>query len=213
MGRRANAAGLTVSPVFFLPGTGASPDFWKPVGERLPAGWARHYFGWPGLGDEPHDPAIRSYDDLVALVEARLGPEPVDLVAQSMGGYIAARVALAHPAKVRRLVLAATSGGVDLTPFSVSDWRPDYRKAYPDAAAWITETKGVPNLPVERIACPTLLLWADADPISPLAIGRHLETRLPNARLHVVASTEHRFAATHADEVAPLIAAHLGRQA
>jgi pimeloyl-ACP methyl ester carboxylesterase len=205
-----------VSAVFFLPGTGASPDFWKPVGERLPAGWAKHYFGWPGLGDEPHDPAIQSYDDLVALVEdklrlveARLGPEPVDLVAQSMGGYIAARVALAHPAKVRRLVLAATSGGIDLTPFGVSDWRPDYRKAYPDAAAWITELKGVPNLPVERIACPTLLLWADADPISPLAIGRHLETRLPNAQLHVLASADHRFAASLAADTAPLIAAHL----
>ena len=198
-----------MGPVFFLPGTGASPDFWKPVGERLPAGWTKHYFGWPGLGDEPPDPAIRSYDDLVRRVEARLGPEPVDLVAQSMGGYIAARVALAHPAKVRRLVLAATSGGIDLAPFGASDWRPEYRKAYPGAAAWITEAQGVPHLPVERIACPTLLLWADADPISPLAIGRHLETRLPNARLQVFSSTDHRFAARLAADTAPLIAAHL----
>ncbi len=195
--------------IFFLPGTGASPGFWKPVGERLPAEWTRHYFGWPGLGDEPADLAIGSYDDLVRLVEARLGDEPVDLVAQSMGGFIAASVALAHPTKVRRLVLAATSGGIDLAPFGVADWRPDYRKAYPNAAAWITEPRAVANLPVERIACPTLLLWADNDAISPLAIGRHLATRLPNARLHVVASTDHRFAASRADETAPLIAAHL----
>lgn len=204
-----------MNDVLFLPGTGASAAFWKPVGERLPGDWTKHYFGWPGLGDEPTDPAIGSYDDLIALVEARLddvksGDEPVDLVAQSMGGFIAARVALAHPKRVRRLVLTATSGGIDLAPFGVSDWRPDYRKAYPNAAPWITEGRAVPNLPVEKIACPTLLLWADADPISPLAIGRHLETRLPNARLHVIASTEHRFAATHAAEVAPLIAAHLG---
>ncbi len=203
-----------MTTVFFLPGTGASPGFWTPVGERLPGGWTKHYLGWPGLGDEPADPAIGSYDDLIALVEARLddvkaGEEPVDLVAQSMGGFIAARVALAHPKKVRRLVLAATSGGIDLAPFGVSDWRPDYRKAYPNAQPWITEGRAVPNLPVEKIACPTLLLWADADPISPLAIGRHLETRLPNARLHVFASADHRFAAALADEVTPLIAAHL----
>jgi hypothetical protein len=42
----------------FLPGTGASPDFWKPVGSRLPPGWTKHYFGWPGLGAEPPDPAF-----------------------------------------------------------------------------------------------------------------------------------------------------------
>jgi pimeloyl-ACP methyl ester carboxylesterase len=195
--------------IFFLPGTGASPGFWKPVGERLPAAWTKHYFSWPGLGDEPADPTIESYDDLIRLVDARLGDDPVDLVAQSMGGFIAASVALAHPTKVRRLVLAATSGGIDLTPFGVADWRPDYRKAYPNAAPWITEGRAVPNLPVEKIACPTLLLWADADDISPLAIGRHLETRLPNARLHVLASTDHRFAASRAAETAPLIADHL----
>ena len=71
--------------LFFLPGTGASPDFWKPVGARLPSHWSKHYFGWPGLGDQPPDPAINSYDDLLRLVEARLDG-PVDLIAQSIVG-------------------------------------------------------------------------------------------------------------------------------
>jgi len=194
--------------VLFLPGTGASPDFWKPVGSRLPSDWAKHYFGWPGLSDQPPDPAINSYDDLVRLVEARLDG-PVDLVAQSMGGLIAARLALAHPSLVRRLVLTATSGGIDMTAFAAADWRSDYRKLYPDAPAWITEPRAAANLPVERIACPTLLIWGDADPISPLAVGRHLKARLPDARLHVVAGGDHRFAATRPDEIAPLIADHL----
>jgi pimeloyl-ACP methyl ester carboxylesterase len=110
--------------VFFLPGTGASPDFWKPVESRLPSEWTKHYFAWPGLGDQPPDSTIESYDDLVRLVEARLDG-PVELVAQSMGGVIAARLALAHPALVRRLVLAATSGGIDMTAFAAADWRPD----------------------------------------------------------------------------------------
>jgi pimeloyl-ACP methyl ester carboxylesterase len=198
--------------VFFLPGTGASPDFWKPVGSRLPSEWTKHYFGWPGLGDQPPDPAIKSYDDLARLVEARLDG-PVDLVAQSMGGLIAAQTALAHPSPaypgfVRRLVLTATSGGIDMTAFAAADWRPDYRKLYPDAAAWITEPRAT-NLPVERIACPTLLIWGDADPISPLAVGRHLKARLPDATLHVVAGGDHRFATTRPDEIAPLIADHL----
>ncbi len=194
--------------VFFLPGTGAAPDFWKPVGSRLPSEWTKHYFGWPGLGDQPPDPAIKSYDDLVRLVEARLDG-PVDLVAQSMGGMIAAQTALANPSLVRRLVLTATSGGIDMTAFAAADWRHDYRKTYPDAASWITERSAAANLSVERIACPTLLIWGDADPISPLAVGCHLKARLPDSRLHVVADGDHRFAATRPDEIAPLIADHL----
>jgi len=197
-----------MTPILFLPGSGASPDFWKLVGTRLPAPWPKTFFGWPGLGHEPHDPAIKGLDDLIAMVVARM-TEAVDLVAQSMGGVIAARIALAHPRLVRRLVLTVTSGGVDMAAFGASDWRADYRKSCPNAATWILEPGVAPPLPVERIAAPTLLLWGDADPISPVAVGQHLAHRLPDARLHVVKGGGHDLARTHADEVAPLIERHL----
>jgi pimeloyl-ACP methyl ester carboxylesterase len=195
--------------VLFLPGSGASPDFWKPVGERLPASHPKEFFGWPGLGHEPHDPTIQGLDDLIAMVVVRM-TEPVDLVAQSMGGVIAARIAVAHPRLVRRLVLTVTSGGVDMAALGASDWRPDYRRSFPKAAPWILAPSAAPAVPVERIAAPTLLLWGDDDPISPVAVGRHLEQRLPDARLHVVKGGGHDLARTHADEVAPLIERHLG---
>ena len=194
--------------IFFLPGAGASPDFWKPVGALLPAEWAKEYFGWPGLGDQPHDPAIRSFDDLVRLVEARIDG-PVDLAAQSAGGVIAARLALARPDLVRRLVLTVTSAGIDMAGLGVTDWRPNYRKSFPRAAEWITTPGAAPDLPVERITAPTLLIWGDADAISPLAVGRHLERRIPNAQLHLVPGGDHDLAVKHAALVAPLIAAHL----
>jgi pimeloyl-ACP methyl ester carboxylesterase len=194
--------------VMLLPGAGGSPDFWKPVGDRLPDAWPKHYFGWPGLGHQPHDPAITSIDDLVQLVVPRLDG-PVDLVAQSMGGVIAAHVALAHPALVRRMVLCVTSGGVDMTSLGAGDWRPDYRKSFPNAATWITAGRASPPLPVENIKAPTLLIWGDADPISPVAVGRHLKARLPNAQLHVVPGGNHDLAQTHAADVATLIKAHL----
>jgi pimeloyl-ACP methyl ester carboxylesterase len=194
--------------IFFLPGAGASPDFWKPVGALLPTEWAKEYFGWPGLGDQPHDPAIRSFDDLVRLVEARID-SPVDLVAQSAGGVIAARLALARPDLVRRLVLTVTSAGIDMAGFGVTDWRPNYRKSFPRAAEWITAPGAAPDLPVERITAPTLLIWGDADAISPVAVGRHLERRIANAQLHLVLGGDHDLAVKHAALVAPLIAAHL----
>ncbi|OJU42360.1 MAG: 2-hydroxymuconic semialdehyde hydrolase [Alphaproteobacteria bacterium 65-37] len=196
-------------PILFLPGTGASPDFWKPVGERLPSDWPKAYFGWPGLGDQPPDPSIQGYDDLKRLVAARMNT-PVDLVAQSMGGVIAARLAIEQPEKIRRLVLCTTSGGVDMQGFGAGDWRADYRKSYPNAAAWVTAQRSVPPEPVEKIAAPTLLIWGDADPISPVAVGWHLEQRLSNAKLEIVAGGNHDLARTHADQVARLIAAHLG---
>lgn len=198
-----------MAKILFLPGSGASPDFWKPVGTLLPADWSKHYFGWPGLGDQPHDPAIKGMDDLVRMVAARMDG-PVDLVAQSMGGIIAARLAIEQPQKVRRLVLTVTSGGVDMTGLGASDWRASYRKSFPRAVPWITEPQAAGPLPVEKIAAPTLLLWGETDPISPVAVGRHLEARIPDARLHVVAGGDHDLAQTHAAEVAPLIARHLG---
>jgi pimeloyl-ACP methyl ester carboxylesterase len=198
-------------PVLFLPGSGASPDFWKPVGTRLPGDWSKHYFGWPGLSAQPHDPAIKGLDDLIAMVVARM-TEPVDLVAQSMGGVVATRIALAHPRLLRRLVLTVTSGGVDMAAFGANEgWRADYRQRFPDAATWILEPAVRQPVPVERIAAPTLLLWGDDDPISPAAVGQHLLQRLPDARLHVVKGGGHDLARTHADEVAPLIERHLGQ--
>ena len=194
--------------ILFLPGAGASPDFWKPVGALLPADWPKHYFGWPGLGDQPHDPAVTGIDDLVRMVAAKMDG-PVDLVAQSMGGGIAARLAIEQPRKVRRLVLTATSAGIDMAGLGASDWREDYRKSFPRAMRWITEPGAAALLPVEKIEAPTLLLWGDSDPISPVAVGRHLEARLPQARLHVIAGGDHDLARTHAAEVAPLIARHL----
>ncbi|MGH8430515.1 MAG: alpha/beta fold hydrolase, partial [Solimonas sp.] len=162
----------------------------------------------PGLGNEPHDPAIKGMDDLVRLVAARMDG-PVDLVAQSMGGVIAARLALERPQSVRRLVLVVTSGGVNMAGMGASDWRTDYRQSFPHAAEWITEARSSPDLPVEKIAAPALLIWGDADAISPVAVGRHLLVRLPDARLHVVPGGDHDLAQTHAKLVASLIEQHL----
>ena len=195
--------------LLFLPGAGADPDFWRPLGDRLPAAWEKTYFGWPGLGEQPPDPAVDSIDDLVAMVEARLGPEPCDLLAQSMGGVVALAVALRNPGNVRRLVLTATSGGVDVADLTRFDWRANYRREYPRAAAWITEARLDLTARIPAIACPALLLWGDADPISPAAVGERLAALLPDARLQVIEGADHDLAQTHAHVLAPMVERHL----
>lgn len=197
-----------MTKMLFLPGAGGSAAFWRPLADRLDAGRARHFFAWPGLGDEPHNPAVRGLDDLVSMVLAELDA-PADLIAQSMGGLVAVKVALAAPGKVRRLVLAVTSGGVPARALGGADWTADYRQAFPRAASWITEAREDLSPQLPTLTVPTLLLWGDADPISPLAVGHRLLELLPHARLHVVRGGDHDLAQNRVDEIAPLVADHL----
>src|SRR5262245_53802296 len=193
--------------VLFLPWASGDGRFWRPVADRLPSA-EKTLLDWPGLGDVPPQPEIRGFDDLAALALGHMDQE-VDLVSQSMGGVVAVLAALARPEAVGRLVLTATSGGVRLPDAGLHDWRQEYRREFPRAAPWATEYRVDLTDRIPSIRCPTLLLWSDADPISPLAVGEDLARRLPDARLVVVRDAGHMFARDRAAEVAPHIARHL----
>ncbi len=190
----------------FLPGAGGSASFWKPVADRT--GLESVLFAWPGLGNEPADPAVSGIDDLVAMVLERM-TERVNIVAQSMAGIVAIKAASAMPESVHRLVLAATSAGVPVSDLGGSDWRPDYYRAFPRAARWIGELVADLSSQIGLIAAPTLLLWGDRDPISPVSVGKRLGVLLPNATLRVIPGADHDLAQTNVALVAELIARHL----
>lgn len=196
--------------VLFLPGASGAGSFWRPVAEHLPDEWETVLFDWPGLGGVPSDPRVQSFDDLVELVVASAGETPADLVAQSMGGVIAMRVALEKPELVCRMVLVATSGGIDLSTFDLEDWRPEYRSEFPNAMPFVTAstTRDLTD-ELASVQAPTLLLWASGDRISPPEVGRHLASLLKNSRLVVLDYADHAFALNHAEDVASLIAEHL----
>jgi len=190
----------------FLPGASGSASFWKPVATH--AGLDGLFFSWPGLGTEPSAPGISNIDDLFSLVAPEM-KQPVAIIAQSMGGYIALKLALSFPHLVKSLVLVVTSGGVPTMDLGACDWRPGYFAAFPQAARWIADP--VPDLSADipSIEAPTLLLWGDADPISPVAVGQRLRALLPDARLCVFPGADHDLAQTHADAVAGEIKRHL----
>lgn len=194
-----------MTKTIYLPGAGGSASFWQPVAAEL------HHDGvflaWPGLGNEPASPNITSVDDMEAMVLAELH-EPANLIAQSMGGLIAIKAALARPSMVKRLVLAVTSAGVPVADLGGSNWRSDYYATYPNAARWIAESQEDLSGLLGSIRAPVLLLWGDADPISPIAVGERLLSLLPNSSLHVIEGADHDLALTHAPQVAALIAAH-----
>lgn len=190
----------------FLPGASGHASFWKPVATHIRLDGV--FLAWPGLGTEPPQPDINSLDDLVALTAKEING-PVNIVAQSMGGVIAIRLALAYPRLVERLVLAVTSGGVPVGDLGGSDWRADYFAAFPQAAPWIADPVSDLSGQIPAIKASTLLVWGDADPISPVAVGERLSSLLPNARLCVFPGAGHDLAQTHAASVAAEVKRHL----
>lgn len=194
--------------LLFLPGASGDTRMWSRVSERIDHPGERVFVGWPGFGGVPSDPSVRCFDDLVATVLRQLD-EPVDILAQSMGGVVAMHAVLRRPAMVRTMVLAVTSGGVDVASLGGSDWRPDLARNLPNAPRWFLDHESDLSASIKTLPVPTLLLWGDSDPISPVAVGQYLASLLPRSRLHVVAGADHDLVRTHAEQVAPYIEAHL----
>jgi pimeloyl-ACP methyl ester carboxylesterase len=195
-----------MTKTLFLPGAGGSAAFWKPVADIL--GLDSVFFAWPGLGDETASVSVNGLDDLVGMVQAHI-TEPVNMVAQSIGGLIAIKAALTAPTLVTRLVLAVTSGGAPVADLGGSDWRREYFTAYPRAASWIADPSEDLSDEIPSIVAPTLLLWGDNDPISPVAVGERLLALLPHAQLCIIPGADHNLAQTHAKLVAYAIKRHL----
>lgn len=194
--------------LLFLPGASGDTTLWAAVDQRLLHPAERRHLGWPGFGPTPPNPRVQGFEDLLALVLAELD-RPCALIAQSMGGVLALRAALERPGQVTHLVLSVTSGGVAMAPHGAEHWRETFQAAHPELPDWFAthDDDLAPRLPA--LAVPTLLLWGDADPISPPSVGAQLNGLLPQSRLVVIAGGDHDLAHHHADRIAPLVDAHL----
>ncbi len=138
---------------------------------------------------------------------------PTALIAQSMGGVVALLAALERPSRITHLVLSVTSGGLDLDGLGAWDWRPALRAAQPNLPPWFIDYRVDLTAALAAVRAPTLLLWGDADPLSPVAVGQRLASALPRASLHVLPGGTHDLVETMADRVAPLIDEHLAAPA
>src|SRR3954452_11880763 len=101
-------------PMVFVHGLSGSWQNWL---ENLPhfaaAGHRVIAFDLPGFGgsDDPREKiSIPGYGRLVDTLLDRLEVGPAVLVGNSMGGFIAAEVAIQYPARVRQLVLVSAAG-------------------------------------------------------------------------------------------------------
>ncbi len=196
------------TPIVFLPGASGRSAIWRPVAQRLAHRGPPVFVDYPGLGDAPADPEITSLADLYLATMATL-PTLFDVVALSMGCVLALRAAIEYPHRVRRLVLVAASGGVDVARFGAHDWRAGWRAQRPDAPTWFLDDRTDFTAQLGVVVTPTLLLFGDQDPIAPQGVGDFLRTLLPSAELKTIAGGTHSLVEDHAETVARLIDAHL----
>lgn len=196
------------SRLLFLPGALGRTEFWRPAADLLSCPAQKEHVAWPGFGGIPPDPAIQNLDDLAERLVTAID-RPVALIAQSMGGVVAMLAALRKPELVTHLVLSATSGGMRMDDLDAEDWRPAVRAEHPGLPDWFIRHREDLTPKCSALRIPTLLLWGDADPISPVKAGRRLAAVLPRAALHVIPGGGHDVACAFASRVAPLIDRHL----
>lgn len=127
--RHVNLQGLAVRyrdlpgddvPLLLINGIGASMEMWTHFVRQLD-GRRVIALDLPGSGESqpPMFPVGMSwFANRVALLLDELGLDEVDTLGFSFGGAVAQQFALDHPARVRRLVLAATTPGVPAVPGS-----------------------------------------------------------------------------------------------
>jgi len=194
--------------LIFLPGAGGNRTFWMPVSNLLDHSSVREFIEWPGIGGVEGDPSIKSINNLADSVAIKID-QPTAIIAQSMGGVVGLLSILKRPELVTHLVLVVTSGGIPVDDIRSEDWRPAYIEANPSYPDWFTNYTGDLTDKLMGINIPVLLIWGDADPISPVSIGEKLNGIFPNSQLEVITGGDHGLANTLSKNVAPLIQKHL----
>jgi pimeloyl-ACP methyl ester carboxylesterase len=104
---RALGADADRPPVVLVPGTGEVAGTWERVAEGLAGSRRVLAVELPGHGgsDWPGTYSLLRMAQALAAALPQLADGPVDLVGHSLGGWVALRVAAAHPELVHRLVL------------------------------------------------------------------------------------------------------------
>ena len=113
-------------PLVMAIGTGSTMAEWDPALLRLLAEERRLIlFDYPGIGMSSPRRATRTSFAQLADQTARfmdaIGVPRADVLGWSMGGFVAQQLAVRHPERVRRLVLAGTNPGGDRTELGDPD--------------------------------------------------------------------------------------------
>lgn len=131
------------TPLLLIMGLGGGIESWEPLPREL-TGHELILVDHPGMGQSPAPAVPIPMPGLAELYDrmlATMGYGPVDVLGYSFGGTVAQQLAIQHPDRVNRMVLAATAcgwGGVPMTlPAMLASASPAryYSRQYRQAAA------------------------------------------------------------------------------
>ncbi len=183
--------------VIFIHGTPGSADGWADFLLAAPTGFRYLALDRPGFGGSGPDGAEVSLARQAEAVAALLGgdPKPI-LVGHSLGGPIAAQVAVDNPGRVAALVLVAGSldPSLEKTHWAqpLGEWpllrdllpRP-LRNANRELMALKPQLEALsPRL--VGIRCPVMIVHGTADPLVPFSNTRFMTARMTQAQLSMV---------------------------
>ncbi len=223
-------AGTAGPPLVLLHGLAGSHRWWRYV---IPA-FSRRYrvvvpelVGFGGSRPAPRQPDMPGMAMIVRdwLVQHDL--ERAHLIGHSMGGEIAIHLAASEPNCLDRLVLVSAAGlprelsatAAARLVTELARLRAWGRHSFVTTIAADSLRAGPftlyrtlrhlladdvrPLLP--RIAHPTLILWGEHDPITPLLDAHVLRNEIPDARLVVIAGASHNVMADRPEEFVRLV--------
>lgn len=78
---------------------------WRDIADGLGDALTLHAIDFPGHGKSSGDPSAEDHVEQAIAAAAERLTEPMDILAHSFGAYVALRLAMAHPDKVRSLSL------------------------------------------------------------------------------------------------------------
>ena len=205
-------AGGSGSPVVLLHGLSGSGRWWSRNVPALAQHFRTYTVDLPGFGANR---GIRwtGLDDTVDWLATWMADEgigPAHVAGHSLGGAVAAHLAVRHPQRVDRLVLVssairprgarATMRATDLlrtiqrrSPGITAMFVRDALRRHPRSAAAATVEAIMTNWDgrLAQVAAPTLVVWGEHDPITPIARGRGIAASIPGARFVSLPKTGH----------------------
>lgn len=218
-------AGTGGRPLVLLHGLAGSHRWWRyviPQFARERAVVVPELIGFGGSRPAPRQPDMAEMAHIIGEWLGAHGLEHVDLVGHSMGAEISIHLAARQPERVRRLVLVAAAGiprelsatAAARLATELARLRAWGRRTFVATIAADSLRAGPftlyrtlrhlladdvrPLLPF--VSQPTLIVWGEHDPVTPVRDAHVLRNALPRARLFVVAGAAHNVMADRPDE-------------
>jgi pimeloyl-ACP methyl ester carboxylesterase len=200
-------------PVILIHGLSASSRWWRHNVDALAKRFTVYTIDLIGFGRSRGRQRFVLADSAALLARwmESVGIERAHIVGHSMGGYIAAQLAVEHPERILRLVLVDAAVPLPrksrlqhllhlgremryTPPQFLHLLATDAALAGPRTVLSAANQLLVADLEPElgKIAAPALIVWGEHDPLVPPEIGDRLAELIPNARRCVIPGSGHK---------------------